>query len=73
MIVFFLETFIYKNADTIAMARSAYPDVFTLEGEDLKNFLEYDKRELSTEEKNMLKEADAFYQEQCKKNAVDEI
>ena len=73
MIVFFLETFIYKNADIIAMARSAYPDVFTLEGEVLKDFLEYDKRELSTKEKNMLNEALEFYQEQCKKDPVNEI
>ena len=54
------------------MTRSIYPDVLTLEGEDLKDFLDYDKGELSAKEKAILKEAVEFYQEQYKKNLVYE-
>ncbi|WOV92397.1 MAG: hypothetical protein R1F52_04560 [Candidatus Nitrosoabyssus spongiisocia] len=54
------------------MTCSAYLDIFTLEGEDLKNFLEYDQRKLSAKEKAILKEAVEFYQEQYKKNLVYE-
>lgn len=37
------------------MTRSIYPDVLTLEGEDLKDFLDYDKGELSAKEKGYSK------------------
>ena len=40
MINFFLKIFTDENTDIIAMTRSIYPDVFTLEGEYLKDFLD---------------------------------
>ena len=43
------------------MTCSAYLDIFTLEGEDLKNFLEYDQRKLSAQKKIVLKEVIEFY------------
>lgn len=38
----------------------------TLEGKDVEQFLEYDQRELSVDEKKTLKEAHDFYKNHCK-------
>ncbi|MHB8547495.1 MAG: hypothetical protein ACYDAJ_12100 [Nitrosotalea sp.] len=41
-------------------------DVLVLEGKAAKEFLEYDKRELSEDEKRSLKEAYEIYKKYCK-------
>lgn len=40
--------------------------VLTLEGKEVEQFLEYDQRELSEDEKRSLKEAHEFYKKHCK-------
>ena len=44
------------------------PTMPPLYGKDAKAFEEYDKRELTKKEIEMLKEADEFYNAQCSKN-----
>ena len=41
-------------------------EILHLEGNDAKSFLEYMKRERTAEEKDSYKEADEFYNSQCK-------
>lgn len=45
--------------------RPTLPEVLEFEGREIDQFLEYDKRKLTKEEKDSLKEADEFYKTQC--------
>ena len=47
------------------MTNITHPEVLELEGTEVDEFLEYDQRELTSDEKKSLKEADAFYNTQC--------